>query len=295
MRSGESRKGRAFRLGLMRRTGGSFEFKAACIVGLAADGGVFVSPYSGTEGWTYGAVDQVPGTERALAQMLLTPKLHYHRSGIASVTLTHHEFERRSLRLPPLSSIDRAQILSVSAIRTWELPSRPKSAERGDLLTAVRRWPDLASWSIFWLRAIPSQREDLLIPEIESVGLLAGESFTHGIVSLAAHGHQALLLIAVSIEDSWGGLPASGGTAVAALPWHPEFPREDDRCFGLWSTSLANPLIAWAESVPDSLQPATTTSVKPLGTECDRLAATAAPEEGLPWRTGSTHGAATSG
>jgi hypothetical protein len=37
----ETRKPRAFHVGLMRRTGATLESKSACVIGLSSDGGVF--------------------------------------------------------------------------------------------------------------------------------------------------------------------------------------------------------------------------------------------------------------
>lgn len=270
------------RTGLMRRVGMSVQLKPAFMLGLASDGGVWAVPYQRSRGWRYGVLKQdVVATDSSI-RIDVKPKVHYHRSGHASVTLTGHDLERRSLKLPMLSSLRASQIFSVSTVRTWELPTRTKSSPPGDGWTAVRRWPDLAHWGVFLLEATEDERRALFPdPDLPSVGLLAGDDFTHGVVSLAAYGREAILLITVETHDTWDDVPAQGGTTIAALPWHPGVWQEGDECLGLWSAGLRNPHVYWVDSAPDDLTPAWTTSDKPLIEDVDRMASLTVPDGGL--------------
>lgn len=166
-------------------------------------------------------------------------------------------------------------------MRTWELPTRTKTLKLGDQFTAIKRWPDVAVWTVFVLQASQRVRDQLLIPGVPSVGMLAGDDYTHGIVSLSAYGREAILLITVSTPDGWDRLPRVGGTTVAALQWHPREPTTRDVSFGLWSSDLRNPMIKWEESLPADLTPTQTTSVKRLEDDIDRMAALTVPAGGL--------------
>ncbi|GAW48199.1 uncharacterized protein PD653_4850 [Nocardioides sp. PD653] len=281
----ESKRVRSFRIGLMRRVGKEVVFKSAASIGLSADGGVFLAPAQVPGAWRYGVLesDSVAAATSAITQ--LRPKLHYHCSGAIYATLSGNELERRSLQLAPLPSLHNSQIFSLIAVRTWELPSRAGGmARRGDSATAVARWPDVATWTIFLLEASAEERRPLLMPGLPSIGLLAGEGYTHQVVSMSAYGREAVLLITVRTDDIWDELPTTGGIAVAALSWHPGNPTPDDRCFGLWSSRLRNPLVSWETSAPDDLTPTSTTTVKPLMDDIDRMADFTVPGEGLRMR-----------
>jgi hypothetical protein len=264
----------------MRRTGATFQFKSAGVIGLSPDGGVFIAPMQ-LGPWRYGPLE---GDLSALPTSVETPhrpKLHYHRSGRVYATLSGQDLEHKSVQFAGLPRLNDSQIFSLHCVRTWELPTRTKSLKLGDQFTPVRRWPDVAVWTVFVLRASQRERERLLVPGMPSVGLLAGDEFTHGIVSLAAYGHEAILLITVRTPDSWKGLPRVGGTTVAALPWHPGGQTATDRCFGLWSSDLRNPMITWEDSAPTDLTPTQTTSPKRLDDDVDRLADFTVPDGGL--------------
>lgn len=265
----------------MRRVGSGVVYKPAALIGLSADGGVFVSPRQSSGAWQYGVMDYGVPSTGTRAETRLMPKLHYHRSGRVYATLTGHDLEQRSLQLAPLPTLRRSQIFSVFCLRTWELPSRAKSVERGDLLTGVKRWPDVAAWSVFLVEASEGERRPLLLPDLQSIGVLTGQDFTHGVVSLSAYGREAVLLIAVSVRDSWDQLPLAGGTTVAALPWHSGSPIVSDRCFGLWSARLLNPLVRWESSAPADVTPISTFSAKPIDEDIGRLAAFAVPDGGF--------------
>lgn len=277
----EARKIPAFRIGLMRRVGARVRYKPAALLGLAADGGVFITPYQDSSSWRYGVLEDGVPVDAASAESIVKPKVHYHRSGRVYATLTGHDLERRSLELPPLTSLERAQIFSLMSVRTWELPTRERGMERGDSATAVRRWPDVARWGVFLIEASDEDRQPLLLPELRGHGLLAGQDYTHGIVSLSAYDREAVLLVTVRTTDTWDDLPVVGGTTVAALRWHPGTPTASDRSFGLWTASLRNPLINWEQQVPENLTPTSTTSTKTLDEDIDRLADFAVPDGGL--------------
>lgn len=277
----ESKRPRAFRIGLSRRVGSEVVFKSAATIGISADGGVFVSPSRFPALWEYGVLDSSTIATTTSAETDLRPKLHYHRSGLVYATLSGHDLERRSLELAPLTALRKSQIFSVIAVRTWEFPTRAGSTARGDLSTAVKRWPDVATWTVWLLEASKDERRPLLLPGMPSVGLLAGDGFTHGVVSLFAYGREAVLLTTVSTDDTWEKLPLTGGITVTALPWHPGPPTTEDRCFGLWSSSLRHPMTNWQEAAPDDLAPAWTTSVKEHLEDVDRMSGFTVPDGGL--------------
>ncbi len=106
-------KVRGFRVGLMRNSSAGVRYKPAAWVGLASDGGVMVSPYPSSGTWAYGVVRNSGPTDGAHVHTTKTPKLHYHRSGIASITLTGERIDTRRLQLHPLHTLRQAQILSI--------------------------------------------------------------------------------------------------------------------------------------------------------------------------------------
>lgn len=277
----ETRKVPAFRIGLMRRVNDRVQYKPAALIGLAADGGVFITPYQDSSSWRYGVLEDGVPVNVASAESTVKPKVHYHRSGRVYATLTGHDLAPRSLELPPLTSLRRAQIFSVLSVRTWELPTRSRAMERGDSATAVKRWPDVARWGVFLIEASAEDRRPLLLPELRGHGLLAGEDYTHGVVSLSAYGREAVLLVTVRTTDTWEDMPMVGGTTVAALQWHPGTPTAADRSFGLWTASLRNPLINWEKQAPEHFTPASTTSTKTLDDDIDRMADFTVPDGGL--------------
>lgn len=266
----ESRKARAFRLGVARQVGASYQYKPAATVGLAADGGVFVSPKASRSGWRYGVLGDGARVDEQV-EAAEAPKLHYHRSGLAAVSLTGRPLEFRSLKLSPLGTLGPSQIFSISVSRTWELSRRTDGPARGDMAVPVRRWPDVVNWSVYWVPAETTTRQRLLIDGPASIGLLSGETSTHGVVSLAANGHQAILLITVSVQDMWDDLPLTGGTTVTALPERTDAPQRARRIMGLWSARLRNPLIHWNEGSFGDLQPASTVSAKSMSETFEHL------------------------
>lgn len=276
----ETSKPRAFHVGLMRRTGATFQFKSAGVVGLSPDGGVFIAPMQSGP-WRYGPLEGNLSALPTSAETPHRPKLHYHRSGRVYPTLSGQELERKNLQLTELPRLRNAQIFSLHCVRTWELPTRAKTLRLGDQFTAVKRWPDVAVWTVFVLNAARGVRDRLLVPGLPSLGLLAGDGFTHGIVSLAAYGHEAILLMTVRTVDAWDGLPRVGGTTVAALPWHPGEQTARDRCFGLWSSHLRNPMMTWEPSMPTDLTPTQTMTEKRLEDDVDRMADFTVPDCGF--------------
>lgn len=276
----EATKPRAFHVGLMRRTGSKFEFKSAAVIGLSPDGGIFIAPMQPGP-WRYGPLEGNLSGLPTSAETSHRPKLHYHRSGRVYATLAGQELERRSLQLTQLTKLCYSQVFSVHCLRTWELPTRAKSLKVGDQFTVVRRWPDVAVWTVFVLQASQRVRDELLIPGVPSMGMLAGDDYTHGVVSLSAYGREAILLITVRTPDGWDGLPRVGGTTVAALPWHVGQPVAGDVSFGLWSSHLRNPMIKWEAALPSALTPTQTTSSKRLEDDVDRMADLAVPDGGL--------------
>lgn len=244
------RKG-SFRLGLLRDT----VYKPMATVGISRDGGIFVAPADVANlGWTYGLIRPSGPIEGDTVTTQVRPKLHYHRSGIAAITLTGPtELERRTLRLSPLSTVTAEQVLSLVAVRPWELETA-KSLRKGDVFTRVRRWPTSVAFSLSVMVASDDQQQALILPELSPMGLLPLDARTDFVVSLNAYGHQALLVGGAHVqydEDRY----ATPGIAVTALPRILDGQVGDADNLGLWSTSLRNPITLREDSLPISLTP----------------------------------------
>jgi hypothetical protein len=250
---GPGRLRKAFRIGLARESG--FTYKPIATVGITKDGGIFVAPAQVRDfGWKYGIMRPSGPVEGDTVTTRDRPKLHYHRSGIASVTLTGADLERRSLLLTPLPTISAAQVLSVVAIRPWELESA-KHPRKGDVFTRVRKWPTSVAFSLSVVVASEDQQRSLIVPELAPTGLLPLGDETRFVVSLSAYGREAMLVGAVRVlfDEDQAEYP---GTTVTALPWTVAGRDSNAESLGLWSTSLRNPMTLHEDTVPTSLSPA---------------------------------------
>lgn len=231
---------RSFRLGVLRSSGsrGSV-FKPVASIGLARDGGVFVAPVPVLDhAWNYGVIrcdDLCPGEIERTPER---PKLHYHRSGIASATLTGSHLEPRSLRLAPLNEVTGAQVLSITCVRPWQLDST-SSDRKGDVFNVVRSWPQSVGFSLSVVVTSDDAPALGTVPAFAPLGLVPGDPsvFT---VSLLGYGLRALLVgrSATGYTDDPGRHP---GISVAAMHWDGRSVEPGEEMFALWTASLPIP------------------------------------------------------
>lgn len=231
-----------FRIGLMRGAA----YKPIVTIGIARDAGIFVAPAAvGQQGWKYGVsrggkaallepMDHVSTPDR--------PKLHYHRSGVAAVTLTGVELERRTLRLPPVETVSRGQVLSIVAIRPWSLASAPASSRKGDLILFEPKWPQEVAIGLSLLHfddAVPLPPSEMA--ELGPVGLVPGDDSRFRVD--LSHYIPGMVLVGstkISHRPSWHLEPS---ITVSALPWDPEGRESPNGVLALWSESLRNPVV----------------------------------------------------
>ncbi|MFJ4230512.1 hypothetical protein [Cellulosimicrobium cellulans] len=229
-------------------------------IGVAPDGGVFVTPADPVEvGWTYGTVERGPGNIVVPIDPVTVPqqpKIHVHRSGRTYVSLTGADLPRRSAILPALGDVDQAQILSIVATRTWELPVVTPRAR--DVLWIVPRWPDgvsvaltlHANRSLNPVRVINGKQRD-------PGGLLDGDVDRY-VVDLSGHGLPGILSATFASgglpdkPDTPGGQPIVGlepTVSVVVTSWDDGTGAEPQ--MGLWSANATRPKAALME--PDDL------------------------------------------
>ena len=232
---------RPFRVGVARGPNGAF--KSIATVGVSSDGGLFVAPTSVRDfGWRFGTLSTdlaAPSTDHVDTHV--RPKLHYHRSGIASITLTGTALEYRSLKFTPIPLSTRAQLVSIVATRTWEFATSP-TQRKGDVVSLESRWPYAVAFTFSVIQLPPStpplRYSD---PILGPVALLPGAPGRFA-VDVAAYGTRAVLLGRVLVKHEWdGGLEP--GTSVVALPWTTGGRSALRLAIGLWSSSVRNPLI----------------------------------------------------
>jgi hypothetical protein len=229
-----------FRIGLMRGTA----YKPIATIGIARDAGIFVAPAAvGEQGWNYGVARK---GEAALIEPMdhvstpARPKLHYHRSGVASVTLTGVELERRTLRLPPVETVARGQILSIVAIRPWTLATAPASSRKGDLILLEPKWPQEVAIGLSLLHyddTVPHPPGDMA--EFGPVGLLPGDDSRFRVD--LSHYIPGVVLVGSTKVSHRPSIHLEPSITVAALPWDPERRESPSGVMALWSESLRNP------------------------------------------------------
>lgn len=173
------------------------------------------------------------------------PKLHYHRSGFASVSLTGHELERRAMRLDPIEEVGSSQILSLVAIRPWQFPLQ--ESRRGDIGTIHNKWPGDVSWLFQMVRfrdAIPVLNSEL--GEIGPLRVLSMDD-SRFVIDMRSYVPD-MVLIGLSAYHSEQTNFLFPSITVAALPWSSDRSAANDQgVLALWSSSLRNPLIAHSE------------------------------------------------
>lgn len=247
---GEVRLRKAIRFGVLRASGHEgTEFKPVATVGIAKDGGVFVAPAAIGTDWTYGPVGTDGLDPRDLVTTSERPKLHYHRSGIASATLTGADIRRSSGRLAPLAEVDRGQVLSIVTVLPAALAS-VESDRKGDVMAVVDDWPVAVGFSLSVVVAPDDARHPLLLPGLSPMGLDAMDS-SRFLVSLGGYGLQALLIGTLVVADG-GDVGPHPGTSVTAVEWTPDR-TSIKNAFGLWTAALGQPVVLPQPHVPERM------------------------------------------
>lgn len=210
-------------------------------VGLIRDGGVFVAPAPvRSYRWQY-AITRTGESPRVGEHFWITapPKLHYHRSGLVSVSLTGTDIERCSLTLSPLPTTRRTQVLSVVSHRLWEFES--KEPRSGDVFSTERRWPESVAFSFSVISVSAEESRKVVFRDHFPIGLLRGDA-RRFVVDMSAYGWPALLVgsVQVSYESTWHQEP---NTTVAAFRWSPEGPAGMTEALALWTSELRNPYV----------------------------------------------------
>jgi hypothetical protein len=239
---------KAVRLGVLRDSGnlGSV-FKPVATIGLARDGGIFVAPAPvPSGGWNYGVISRDRPQKGEIVLTAQRPKLHYHRSGIVSATLTGTQLEHRSLHLPPLHEVTGAQVLSITCVRPWQLEDA-LGDHKGDVFNVVRSWPQSVAFSLSMVVTPERSRPIEHVPDIAPLGLVPGDPGAF-VVSLEGHGLNALLVGRTGTE--YTQVPGMHpGISVTAMRWNGGGPEFIADMFSLWSSSLPNPHVLYERRV----------------------------------------------
>lgn len=237
------RLNRAFRVGL---PGASPEWiRPIASIGLARDAGIFVAPVEASDGgWAYGVVsDRRLPIEGRFAEVGVRPKLHWHRSGVVSATLTGHELPRIQARLAPLGRLGPQMITGMACyprligqdvpIRKRDILVLPhQSGGRG-----VVAGPSRFMFSLNLRR--PGDR-DWHDEELGPIGLV--EDVHHEtVVNLSSYGLD--LVVACQVQYSTEFWPTDRpGITIAAYNKRTGHPRPRS-VFALWSLGQRNPAI----------------------------------------------------
>jgi hypothetical protein len=232
---------KTFRIGLLRHS--SNEFKPIATVGLSRDGGVMLSPRTGRDHtWNYGQIWEDRASEHKTMEQ--TPKLHYHRSGVVSATLSGAEFDRYSLRLPPLDQVDGTQIMSLVAARPWEFETET-GRRKGDVPILVRKWPQSVGVSFAVVRLERSRVPGVLHPRT-GFGLVPGDD-SRFFIDLSHRVPGAMLMghVRLNYEGAW----EQSGSTVSALSFVGEASRPA-RAYGLWSSAWKHPEVFRDSDIP---------------------------------------------
>lgn len=109
------------------------EFRRLIGLGISSDGGVMLSPSKsfGNRGWEYGFA-HMPGRRSRKKVGLIhretvlnideTPKMHFHKSGEAAISLTGRTINRMQVQLKPIEKFKGEQFFSLNVDRPDLLP-----------------------------------------------------------------------------------------------------------------------------------------------------------------------------
>ena len=227
-----------FRVGVRRRD----EFRKVASIGVAQDGGIMIAPVTVPgQDWNYGT-SLVEGADFQTTSG--KPKLHYHSSGITRVTQSGHDLQSTTLHLPRIDHVVAGQVLSLVAIRPWELPVTTQ--RRGDFASIHPTWPQ----SQVWLFQLLQYDGPLPAMPLEADGIgpfgLFGNDPQKWFVNLSGYMENTLLIAhSAGGYDPQPDLEAS--ISVAAFEWSPDRSTTDRQgALTLWSSGKRNPAVAHA-------------------------------------------------
>lgn len=229
---------RRFRLGVLRDS--TSEFKPLLNVATIRDGGLIFAPRAVPfeESWSYG-VARPRGSEARVGVEHITstterPKLHWHRSGWTSVSLTGADIPRVGEKFDPLPDHHSTQIASVLVARPWAFPT--EAPKRGDQFFVVRSWPMHLGVEISAYFVPQDTSVNIVRSTLPAVGILDGDT-ERAVIDLRGHGLDAILVF--RYRAAWDDAEAAATSVVAgALTIEP---RASTRCVALWSGGGTNP------------------------------------------------------
>jgi hypothetical protein len=189
------------------------------IVGITAsrDGGLIVWPLSiPGRTWEYGRMEvlsgrfagipvPIPGMSPSINtnQVVASarpPKIHYHRSGWVTASLTGRP-ERRSFRASRLDQLHGAHVFSYTVYCPLGIPSR--SHKRGDVMGVVTSWPKQMGVHGFDFarRRIPSSVLSQM-PSGSTQGILQMDGRPEIALALSSHGADVVVILRFRESDA---------------------------------------------------------------------------------------------
>jgi hypothetical protein len=235
---------RSFRFGVMHAP--TSTFRPVASIGIAKDGGVFISPADiSRASWSHGPLDvtRLLPEQDTFTTTAERPKLHYHRSGIVRASLTGKPLETGTSRFTALADRKINTFMSVVATKPEQFTVR--ELRRGDMFTVEGVWPTLVRLS---LAIVPSTERTTLFDAADVLGPvgLVAETPSQFVVNLEGYGHSVLLLGQISTSDE-APLEDLASVTVSAYPE----PVKDDAqappstAHVLWNADARNPVLGY--------------------------------------------------
>ena len=179
----------------------------------SADGGIILSPSKSLPKcrWEYGYLDTPTGStsgnlgfirpDGSAVRTDRAPKLHYHRSGYASIDMQGH-LPKRSLNFSPMESLRGSQFFGCS-VTNPQLVDPTYRHKRGDMFVVAHgNLPALVTVHgfCFGLDQLPFPIYDQ-VPD-DRPGFLVSARRAELITLLTGHGLECAIVIRFSMEDS---------------------------------------------------------------------------------------------
>jgi len=227
-------------------------FRPVATLGISNDGGIWIAPVAvRDQNWLYGTSshDRAPAPD-SIVETANRPKLHYHRSGIASITLSGAELERRRMQLPEVNAIDFGQILSLTVVRPWELAEDNSTNSRHVRISSMHAsWPMAEAWTFQILRYRgpladrPAEANSLPKP----MRLVPGD-YSRWLIDLGGYIPGAVLIArAAGVYTRISREYIEPSITISALQWSADRSVTDsDGVLALWSSGARNPGVAHA-------------------------------------------------